>query len=41
MIFLSAFKVNASSISENIFLMCSFAKIIFQIINHNLPDKAK
>jgi len=41
MIFLSAFKFNASSISKNIFLMCSFAKIIFQIINRNLPDKAK
>jgi len=41
MIFLSAFKVNPLSISGNIFLMCLFAKILFQIINRNLPDKAK
>jgi len=41
MTFLSAFKVNALAISGNIFLICSFAKFIFQIINRNLPDKAK
>jgi len=41
MTFLSAFKVNALSISGNIFLMYSFANFFFKIINRNLPDKAK